>query len=81
MELLVNSTESNPIFTYRHYLKYIYTYDSSKSSTNPLQKAISSKKTGKKRKKWQNVYNKCFYLFHTTCLVIYKMFLVFYNLP
>lgn len=51
MELLVNSTESNPIFTYRHYLKYIYTYDSSKSSTNPLQKAISSKKTGKKRKK------------------------------
>lgn len=51
MELLVNSTESNPIFTYRRYLKYIYTYDSSKSSTNPLQKAISSKKTGKKRKK------------------------------
>ena len=37
----------------------IYTYDSSKSSTNPLQKAISSKKTEEKGKKGQNVYNKC----------------------
>lgn len=43
----------------RYHLKYIYTYDSSKSSTNPLQKAISSKKTEKKKEKGQNVYSKC----------------------
>jgi hypothetical protein len=33
----------------------LYTHDSSKSSTNPLQKAISSKITG--RKEEQNVEN------------------------
>lgn len=67
MELLVNSTESNPIFTYRRYLKYIYTYDSSKSSTNPLQKAISSKKTGKKKRK----KDKMFTINAFTCFILH----------
>lgn len=32
------------------YFKYMNTHDSSKSSTNPLHKATSSKRTGKKKK-------------------------------